>query len=144
MVALRRDPQGLHVFDKPQKQQHSSTLGGGGGGGSLKRNVSLSYYNKKDSTIKDDGEDSGRCTLDSKDQKENNQNHNHQPTDATDGNKDDVFLENGGNNSQLKSNGVRNHSDEEAGLNGAGLNGEVYMNVDNSEPKRTSFRETDV
>ena len=82
MVALYKDPQGLHVFDKPQKQQNSSVISD-----SLKRNVSLSYYNRKDSTIKDEGNDSGRCTFDSKDPKENNLNNIKE--------EDDVFVENG-------------------------------------------------
>ncbi len=81
MVALYKDPQGLHVFDKPQKQNNSSIISD-----SLKRNVSLSYYNRKDSTIKDEGTDSGRCTFDSKDQKENLNNIKEE---------DDVFVENG-------------------------------------------------
>ena len=81
MVALYKDPKGMHVFDKPSKNQNNSVIGD-----SLKRNVSLSYYNRKESTVKDD--DSGRCTLDSKDQKEVNDQKGKDEDD-------NVFTENG-------------------------------------------------
>ena len=58
MVALYKDPKGIHVFDKPEKPVNPLS----NNNDSLKRTLS---YKKKEDT----GEDSGKGTLDSKDQK---------------------------------------------------------------------------
>ncbi len=84
MIALYKDPKGMHVFDKPNKKSNSILQMGD----SLKRNVSLSYYQRKESTVKDD--DSGRCTLDSKDQKDINNKDSPKKEEF-----DSVFIENG-------------------------------------------------
>ena len=57
MVALYKDPKGIHVFDKPEKPVNPLS----NNNDSLKRTLS---HQKKEDT----GEDSGKGTLDSKDQ----------------------------------------------------------------------------
>ena len=63
MVALYKDPHGIHVFDKPQKRASNPLVEASK---SLKRNVHHSKNNSKDTSVKDPGEDSGLCTLHSK------------------------------------------------------------------------------
>ena len=60
MVALYKDPKGIHVFDKSEKPVNPLS-----NNDSLRR--TLSY--QKSSPKEDTGQDSGKGTLDSKDQK---------------------------------------------------------------------------
>lgn len=51
MIALYKDPEGLRVMDKPGNKDTVSDFGAHG---SLRKNVSLSFYNRKHSSIKED------------------------------------------------------------------------------------------
>ena len=102
MVALYKDPHGIHVFDKPQKRASNPLAEASE---SLKRNLHRSQNNSKDTSVKDPGEDSGRCTLDSK-EKENQTNN----IKETKFNKND---ENGGQDLLvINQNGTKNLPDE--------------------------------
>lgn len=103
MIGLYKDPKGLRVMDKPNKDREASDIGG-----SLRRGVSLSYYNRKNSSIKDEGSDSGRCTLDSKDQN----NIPKIPEVNEEKIEDNVFIESNGANGNLPANNVENKNGE--------------------------------